>query len=347
MLDLSKHSISHRECLRTALEKLLELGSNLTLFVINDQDQLVGTLTDGDSRRGLLNGLQISDSVEKYMRNKFFYVKSDYTLADLRNAKKQSVKILPIVDQGMHIIKLINFEFYHSYLPMDAFIVAGGEGIRLRPLTENLPKPMLKVGSKPILEHCIDLLSRYGIEHIQISVNYLGDKIIDYFRDGSDKGINISYVKEENKLGTIGSISLAKDFVNEYVLIMNSDLLTTINLEDFFIDFENADADITIAAIPYTVSIPYAILDIDNNRVLGLREKPTITYYSNAGIYLIKKKHLKRIARNSFLNATDLIAEMINDKMKVTYFPLLDYWLDIGKHEDFAKASNDIKHIKI
>jgi dTDP-glucose pyrophosphorylase len=347
MLDLNKHSISHRESLRTALERILELGSNLTLFVTNDQAQLVGTLTDGDSRRGLLNGLQMSDSVEKYMQNDFFYVKSDYKLTDILNAKENSIRILPIVDKEMHIIKLISFEFYYSLLPLDAFILAGGEGIRLRPLTENLPKPMLKIGSKPILEHCIDLLSRYGIDNIQISVNYLGDKIINYFKNGSEKGINISYVKEETKLGTIGSISLAAPFIKESVLIMNADLLTTINLEDFYLDFENKNADISIASIPYSVNVPYAVLDIDNDQVLGLKEKPTITYYSNAGIYIIKKKHLKRIARNSFLNITDLITDMIDDKLKVTYYPILDYWLDIGKNEDFAKASNDIKHIRI
>lgn len=347
MLNLNKHIIGHRETLRTALEKLVELGASLTLFVINDQNQLIGTLTDGDSRRGLLNGLQISDSVEKYMRSQFFFVTSGYSLSDLMNAKKQSIKILPVVDGDMRIIKLINFDFYHSYLPLDAFILAGGEGIRLRPLTENLPKPMLKIGSKPILEHCVDLLSRYGIENIQISVNYLGDKIIDYFQDGSSKGLNISYVKEEHKLGTLGSISLANEFKNEYVLIMNSDLLTTINLEDFFMDFECKNADLSIASIPYNVNVPYAILDIDEDRVLGLKEKPKMTYYSNAGIYLVKRKHIERIAKNTFFNATDLISEMIRDKMNVTYYPLLDYWLDIGKHEDFIKATNDIKHIKV
>lgn len=347
LLDLNKHSISHRATLRAALEKLLLLGTDLTLFVVNDNGQLVGTLTDGDSRRGLLNGLQISDVVEKFMRLDFFFVKSDYKLEDILIAKRQSIRVLPIIDQNNRIIKLINFEFLYSSLPVDAFILAGGEGIRLRPLTENIPKPMLKIGSKPILEHCINLLMRYGIDNIQISVNYLGNMIIDYFKDGSDHGVNISYVTEETKLGTIGSISLAKDFVNDYVLIMNSDLLTNINLEDFFIEFQNADADISIAAIPYTVNVPYAILDTDDNRVLGLKEKPSITYYSNAGIYLIKKKHLKRIINNSFLNATDLITDMITDKMKVIYYPLLDYWLDIGKHEDFAKATNDIKYIKI
>lgn len=346
MLNLRKHNINQNESLRTALEILVELGADLTLFVINDQNQLVGTLTDGDSRRGLLRGLQLSDSVDKFMRTEFFYVKSDYTLADIMDARKRAIKILPIVGQDMQIIKLINFDFFYSYLPLDAFILAGGEGIRLRPLTEKLPKPMLKIGSKPILEYCIDLLSKYGIDNIQISVNYLSDKIIDYFKDGSERGIKISYVKEENKLGTIGSISLAQEFKNEFVLIMNSDLLTTINLEDFFVDFINKNADISIASIPYSVSVPYAVMEIENDNVLGLKEKPTMTYYSNAGIYIIKKKHLNGIAKNAFLNATDLIAEMINNKLKVIYYPVLDYWLDIGKHEDFVKASNDIKHIK-
>jgi len=347
MTDAANHIIRSDQSMKAALKMLNDLGEDLTLFVVNKEEQLIGTVTDGDVRRGLLDGLAITDDIQKFMKASFNYIRNhDYDIKDILNAKEKLLQILPVLDPDMHILKLINFSKFHSWLPIDAVIMAGGEGIRLRPLTENIPKPMLKIGNKPILEHVIDWLHKFGIENMFITTNYLGEKIKTYFKDGSDKHISISYIDEVKKLGTIGSVSMIENFKNDYILVINSDLLTNIDLEKFFFDFQKQGADMSIATIPYNVNIPYAILDTDGENVLGLKEKPSITYHSNAGIYLIKRKHISRIPHDTFYNATDLINEMVENNLKVTYHPVLDYWLDIGKMDDFRKAENDIKYIK-
>jgi NDP-sugar pyrophosphorylase family protein len=319
----------------------------LVLFVVGKDNKLTGSLTDGDARRGLLNGFNITDRIGHFMNKSFFHLRNNVNnISDIIEAKKRKYKVVPIVDEEGRINKLINFSFYYSYLPIDVVVMAGGEGIRLRPLTENVPKPLIKIGHKPILEHLIDRLARFGVENFQISINYLGNKIIDFFKDGSEKNVSISYIKEEQKMGTVGALTMAKDFQNEHVLIINSDLLTNINFEDFYLDFLEKGSDLLIASIPYTINIPYAILETENDQVKSLKEKPTFNFVSNAGIYLIKKQHLAKIPENKFYNATDLIDDMIKDNLKVTYYTIFDYWLDIGKMDDYYKAQKDIQHIK-
>ena len=347
MINTVKHLIHHKQPLSTALKMLDDLGEDLTLFVIDDDKKLIGTLTDGDIRRGLLKGLLIKDMVILFMKDNFRFIhKDNYKVTDITKAKELGIQILPVLDEKNRIIRLINFSQHKSYLPLSAVIMAGGEGIRLRPLTENLPKPLLKIGNKPILEYGIDWLIKYGIDDFKISINHLGKKIVEYFGDGSDKNISISYIEEKIKLGTIGALSLVEDFKHDHVLVFNSDLLTNIDLEEFYIQHDSKKADISVACIPYNVNIPYAIIDIDHENVLGFKEKPTITYQSNAGIYLIRKKHLKRIPENQFFNATQLIDNLISNRKKVIYYPILGYWLDIGKMDDYIKAQEDIKYIK-
>jgi NDP-sugar pyrophosphorylase family protein len=224
--------------------------------------------------------------------------------------------------------------------------MAGGRGQRLKPLTDEVPKPLLKVGDKPIIERNIDRLAVYGIDDITISVNYLGDQLEKYFGDGSNKGIAIKYVWENAPLGTIGSVSLIDTFQNDFILVMNSDLLTNIDFESFFMDFVDSSADLSILSIPYKIDVPYAVLETKDDRITGLKEKPSYTYYSNGGIYLMKREIINRIPKGDFYNATDLIEEMINEGLHVKTYPLVDYWLDIGNHDDFKKAQNDVHHIK-
>ena len=224
--------------------------------------------------------------------------------------------------------------------------MAGGKGQRLLPLTKNIPKPLLKVGNTPIIERNIDRLGIYGIDDITITINYLGDQLENYFGDGSQKGLNINYVWEDSPLGTIGAVSKIKDFQNDYILVMNSDLLTNIDFESFFMDFLEAEADLSILSIPYSVEIPYAVLETNNQRIVSLKEKPKYTYYSNGGIYLLKKSLLNRIPKDTFYNATDLIEQLISEDKFVKTYPLVDYWLDIGNHDDFNKAQADVHRIK-
>lgn len=329
------------------LDKIGIVGN--VLFVINDVGQLTGTITDGDIRRGLLNNLDVNSPAIQ-TANKDFHFAYDKVdnIETIRNFKSEGFRFVPLLNQNKELIKVINTDNYKGFLPVDVFIMAGGKGARLMPLTKDCPKPMLKVGNKPIIEHNIDRLKTFGVNNYIISVNYLGYIIRDYFEEGEKKEINITYVEEKEPLGTLGSISLVPDFSSEYVLVMNSDLLTDIDYSDFFEDFISTGADVSIASIPYYVDVPYAVLETDKeNKVKSLKEKPKYTYYSNAGIYLIRKSVLQQVPFNQFYNATDLIEDVIKNEGKVTSYPILSYWLDIGKMPDYLKAQEDIKHLRI
>ena len=348
MIEISRHLLNEDDTVASALKLLNSLGKELTLFILDSSEKLVGVVTDGDIRRALVKGVQLSDPVKLVMFTEFKYLQWDkYSLSNLRKYREENVKILPIVDVNFKIIRLIKFDVIYSVLPIDVIIMAGGVGERLRPLTLETPKPMLLIGGKPILEHNIDRLRMFGINNIFISVRYLSHKIETYFGDGKDKGLRINYIREEKPLGTIGSVKLVQNYQNDVILIINSDVLTNIDYEDMYKTFIESRADLAVASIGYSVNIPYAIIDIDtNNEVRSLREKPTYTYYANAGIYMINRKYFELIPENEHFNATDLIDSMIRNKAKVVSYKLIGYWLDIGRHEDFQKAQEDIKHLK-
>lgn len=214
------------------------------------------------------------------------------------------------------------------------------------PLTQDTPKPLLRVGDKAIIEHNISRLAEFGIDDFWISINYLGELIEKEIGNGHNINIDIKYVNEEKPLGTIGAVSLIQNFNHDNILITNSDLLTNLDYESFFLDFLKNDADFSVATIPYNVSIPYAIIENNGNRILDFHEKPTYSYYANAGIYLMKKKLCSKIPNNAFYNATDLLQNLIKENFKVISYPLRGYWLDIGNHEDYKKAQDDLNYIK-
>ncbi|MEM6318767.1 MAG: sugar phosphate nucleotidyltransferase, partial [Bacteroidota bacterium] len=212
---------------------------------------------------------------------------------------------------------------------------------------ENTPKPLLPVGDKPIIEHNIDRLKDYGISNITLSINYLGEQLVSYFGDGSQKDLNIRYVEETRPLGTMGSVTLLDEVYNDYILVMNSDLLTTIDFESLFKDLIEKEGDMIIATTPYKVKVPYGVIETSGDEILQLTEKPTYTYYSNAGIYIFKKEYLERIPKNQHFNANELMELLIAEKKRVLHFPILGYWLDIGKPNDYEKAQTDIKHLQL
>jgi len=346
MLDKANNIISSVSTIRTALEKLTLLGEALTLFVIDPTSVLIGVVTDGDIRRGLIRGCKLEESVETIMNKNFKSINEEQLTSEVvDDLKKSSAKIIPILDKNQRIVRFVNISEINSVLPVHAIIMAGGKGERLMPLTITTPKPMLKVNGKPIIEHNIDLLTKYGIGNLHISVNYLKDTIKDYFGNGKSKNITIDYLDEEKPLGTFGSIKLTNSYKFADLLIMNSDLLTNINFADFYKTFKDSNADMAIATTSYMVNIPYAVLETENGLVKSFKEKPTYTYYSNAGIYLIKKELVNEIPNNEFYNATDLINKLINTNRVVLTYPILGYWLDIGRHEDYKKANEDFKHI--
>jgi len=351
MQDRTQHIVNYNHPTRIALKSLDILGDNVsrTLFVVDDANRLVGALTDGDIRRGLLNGLEISEPIQLFMNTNFkFLKKSDDNLDLIRSYREAEIHLIPLIDDDYHLLDVLDLKKLRTQLPLAALIMAGGRGERLRPLTEVTPKPMLKVGDKPIIEHNIDRLITYGIKEIFISVKYLKDQIIDYFGNGDAKGIHIQYIEETEPLGTIGALGLIHSIGHEDILVMNSDLLTNIDFEDFYNFYKINGATMALASVPYHVNIPYAVLETSGHLISSFSEKPSYTYYSNAGIYLMKFELKNSFETGQFFNATDLMDNIIADnKCSLVHYPLLGYWLDIGKHNDLIKAQEDIKHIKL
>jgi dTDP-glucose pyrophosphorylase len=333
--------------MKQALAILNELSQDAILFVVDVNDKLIGSLTDGDVRRGLLNNFNVENKIDEIIQSNPRYVrKGNYDIQKIIKYREEDYKVIPVLDDNDVVINVINFRYIISYLPIDAVIMAGGRGQRLQPLTDNTPKPLLKVGNKPIMEHNLNRLAMYGIDDFWVSLKYLGEQIEAYFGTGKQKNINIEYVWENESLGTIGAVGRIENFKHDYVLVTNSDLLTNIDYEQFFLEFIKQNADLAVLTIPYQVAIPYAVLETEKGEVKSFKEKPTYTYFSNGGIYLMKKEITNLIPNNKFYNATDLMEEMIRQNKKIISFPFSGYWLDIGKHEDFEKAQTDIDNIK-
>jgi NDP-sugar pyrophosphorylase family protein len=232
-----------------------------------------------------------------------------------------------------------------TILPISVAVIAGGKGTRLLPLTANKPKPLIEINNKPIIEYNFDLFIKYGVNDVSISTGYLAEQIVDKYNHGY-KSAKFKFYKENEALGTLGAVSLMDNFENDYVLVMNSDLLTNVDLEDLFNTFIDLKADVVIATIPYKVDVPYAIFNTEGSTIVGLEEKPTYTYFSNAGIYIFRREHIEKLNYNEYMDAPDFIKELIKGGKKVISYPIVNYWLDIGKHDDYAKAQEDVKHIK-
>lgn len=348
MKEISRHLIDSSSTVRKALKKLDILASDAVLFLVDDNLRLVGSLTDGDIRRGLIQGKTLEDPIESFIQEKPTFLKNkEFDISQLKHWRDNNFKIIPVLDNDNRVIDIINFRNQRSYLPIDAVIMAGGEGQRLRPLTKNIPKPLLKVGEKPIIEHNTDRLASFGIKNITLTIKYLGEQLIEHYKDGENRGIKVNYITEDEPLGTIGSVAQIECFESDYILVMNSDLLTNVDFEDMFSEFIKQDADMIVATVPYEVEIPYGVIETEGDRIVNLKEKPTYTYYSNAGIYMFKREHVNLIPPNAYFNATDLMEQLYSNEGSVINFPILGYWLDIGKHKDFKKAQKDIEHIKL
>jgi len=346
MKNFTNYTIHQQASCIEALKKLDQEKSNQTLFVLDEMERLIGTVTDGDVRRGLIKGLNLETQIAEFCYPNFSFINGKIDVANIHRLKKKGIKVLPKLNSLGQIEKVYDLAKLNSILPLHAVIMAGGKGERLRPLTEKIPKPMLPLGDKPIIEHNIDRLISFGIETITISVRYLSEQIINYFGNGSSKGISINYIEEDAPLGTIGCLGQIKQIKHDTILVLNSDVFTNIDFEDFYLTFEKENADMAVASIPYSVDIPYAIMELNDNNITSFKEKPKNTYYANAGIYLIKKESLIHIPKNSFFNATDLMDAIMANAGKLIHSPITGYWIDIGKHDDYNKAKEIIKHLK-
>ena len=346
-MSMIKYVIKDTASIRDAL---VALDGNThdwqTLFVVDNDDRMVGTLTDGDIRRGLINGTELNDEVNTIMHRDFKFIRNGIDAPQkLKQLREKYIYFVPVLDDNNHILRVCNLLKYKNFLPVDAVLMAGGKGERLRPLTERTPKPLLPVGDKAIIDHNIDRLISYGIKNISVTVNYLKEQLEEHFKEPRNE-VQIKTVREPKFLGTIGSIRFVSEFHNDTILVMNSDVFTNINFEDFYLHFREHDADMSVAAVPYSVQIPYGILKLEERRYIkGLVEKPTYDYYANAGIYLIKKSALDYIPEDAMFHSTDLIEKLIENGKKVIRFPLNGVWIDIGNPQEYKRANELVEHM--
>lgn len=338
--DISRHIINQNAPLTEALRSLNALsGGIMTLFVVDSDMKMVGTLTDGDVRRGLIAGLPLHTEVHNVMYREFRYLSSDTdNFHYLRKLKKSRIHLIPILDSEHRIIDVLDLQSTANMIPIDAVLMAGGRGERLRPMTIDTPKPLLQIGGKAIIDYNVDELIRNGVDNIFVTVNYLHEQIESHFSIPR-RGTKIECVLEPKRLGTLGSVALIDGLRHDHVLVMNSDLLTTLSYEEMYAWHIDHDADLTMAVIPYTVSIPFAIVDHDADCVKGLIEKPTHNYLANAGIYIIRRRMLSNIKCGEYLDAPDFIERLIADGRKVCHYRINGTWIDIGSPDDFRYAN--------
>lgn len=327
----------------TVKQALLQMdslkGVPRTLFVIDSSQTIVGSLTDGDIRRGLLAGTLLTSPLSQVMHRDFMFISPEGsdTDAKLKKAADLDIRVLPILDGDRHLLDIIDLQHTTALLPIDAVLMAGGRGERLRPLTDTVPKPLLPVGGKPIIDHNIEALRRCGVSNIVVTVNYLHTLIEDHFRL-SPTLHNVQCVLEPKPLGTFGSIGLVDTLSKPNVLVMNSDLLTSINFADMYRHHIQSEADLTMAVTTYTVSVPYAIVQTIGDSVQSFQEKPTYNFFANAGIYIVKRSLLNAVSGQTRIDATDFIDSLLADRRKVSYFPIDGTWIDIGSPDDYAMA---------
>jgi dTDP-glucose pyrophosphorylase len=348
-MNWTQHLISENTTIKSALSQLDKLAVDSIIFIVDSNHKLIASLTDGDIRRGLIRDLFLTDlAITLANKNPKKLIKESKDFFEqLIKFRENGYKVIPIVDAENRILDCINFRLRKSILPIESVIMAGGKGERLRPLTESIPKPLLIVGEKPIIEYNLDNIKKFGISKCWITINYLGDQIETFANKKTSENFEISTIVEPFSMGTIGSIKLIDNIEKDTILVCNSDLLNDVNLETFYLDFVASEADLGIVTIPYSVNVPYAVMELEDEFVLNLKEKPNFTYYSNGGIYIFKKKLLELIPENSYFTAIDFMEKILENGLKIKSYSHNGYWLDIGKLEDYQRAKSDINKLNL
>lgn len=337
-----KNKLQSQASIKDCMVLLQKEGNYLPIYIIDNNDNLVGTVTDGDIRRGLIsNILDIESPITSIMNNKPIKIIlgnfDPYEVYKLRE-ERNDLKSIPICDSSGELVSQIIFKERLNLLNVEVVIMAGGKGKRLLPLTKSTPKPLIHVGDKPIIEHNIDNLSKFGYTNFTISLGYLGVQIQNYFQKGERKKLAFKYLNEDSPMGTFGVLGKVNNHGSEDVLITNSDLFTDLDYEDFYFKFKQSNSDLQVLSISRNYNIPFGVFTTQDENILGIKEKPTNHFLINGGIYLIKRKLLSLIPPNQKLDAPDFIKELISKEYKVTHYPFQGRWLDVGTHEELEKA---------
>lgn len=324
--------------------KLIQGNALQTALVVDDNRKLLGIVTDGDIRRAILDRMDFNANVAKVMNSKPTVATMEMDISEIRKLMKEKViHLMPVIDADNIVVDIVFFTDVMNGASVDTPVVlmAGGIGSRLKELTKDRPKPLLNVGNKPLLETILENFIEQGFVNFYFSVNYKSEQIEGFFGDGSRYGVKINYLHEDKALGTAGALYMLPEDISYPVIIMNGDILTKVDFKKLIKFHRKSNSVATMAVRRYTEKIPYGVIVSDNDRIKKIQEKPEKDYNVNAGIYILGEDAIKRIPKNEFYNMTQLFEDMINAGDIVSQYEINDYWIDIGKIEDFEKANMD------
>ncbi|CAA7603189.1 Nucleotidyl transferase domain protein [Acididesulfobacillus acetoxydans] len=328
--------------------EIIDKGAAKIALVADKEKSLLGTVTDGDIRRGILNGIAMDDAVSRVMNPHPFTARSEERQETiLAIMKLKRLQQIPILDQSGHItgIELLENLVQGDIRDNWVVVMVGGLGTRLHPLTQNYPKPLLKVGSKPLLETILENFMEYGFRRFYFSVNYKSELIEEYFGDGSRWGVDIRYVSESRRLGTAGALSLLPEKPRLPLVVMNGDLLTKVNFAQLVGFHRSHNAQATMCVREYDFQVPYGVVVVDGHKLTGIKEKPVQHFFVNAGIYVLEPEVLELIPPNEFFDMPTLFNKLIELQCETTVFPLREYWIDIGRMDDYERANLEYDEI--
>lgn len=343
MKNWKRTLISERTSIREAI-KVIDEGALQIALVVDDHQRLLGTITDGDVRRGILKGIALEGSAVRIMN-------SNPTTAQVEQSRDEILKLLrqkslhqaPVLDQEGRLVGLEVIEDLLRPQTKDNLVVimAGGLGSRLGPLTNDCPKPMLLVGGKPILETIIENFLEFGFHDFCLAVNYKAEIIMDYFGDGSKHGCNIEYLHEDQPLGTAGALSLLPTRPTAPILVINGDVLTKVDYNHLLSFHQEHNATATMCVREYAVQVPFGVVAVDDHRFVGIEEKPAHKFFINAGIYVLEPDTLAMLNPGEHCDMPNLFNRVARNEQETAVFPVREYWLDLGQIEDFNRAKGE------
>lgn len=352
MRNVTSCCVALTTTLRAAAERINETARGIVL-VVDSEQRLLGTVSDGDIRRAMLDGLAMTTTVGEVLGRKSGSAYPQPVTAMVGTSHAELVRLIrtrgvrqvPVVDEHGRVHDLVTWTDLvpDEVLPLQAVIMAGGQGSRLRPLTDKTPKPMLPVGEKPLMEHIVEQLRGAGVQRVNVTTHYKSERITEHFGNGERFGVSIEYIAEPTPLGTAGALSLLGG-VDEPILVINGDILTTVDFRAMLDFHKEQAAELTVAVREYDIRVPYGVLDCSGPLVVGVHEKPMLSLNVAAGIYLMEPEVLALIEVGEHVDMPELVERLLAEQRVVSSFPIVEYWLDIGHEEDYRQAQEDLKN---
>ncbi len=349
MINLNEISLTIQSTVKDAL-KIIDQGRIRIALVVNEDDSLIGTLTDGDIRRAMLNGIGLKDTIENiYCKDPLVASINDSRSYMVNLCKTNEIYQLPVLDNNGRVIRveILNEGVNPNKYDNKVVLMVGGVGKRLRPLTNDTPKPMLHVGNRPILQTIVEQISHCGFSNIIMCVGYKSNIIQDFFGDGSKFGVNIEYIIEENKMGTVGALSLLSESQkpNKPFIVMNGDLLTSVSFSNLLDFHMSHDGEATISIKEYSLQVPYGIVEMQGEKVLSMKEKPVQKFFISAGIYVLNPSCINYIDKGKYFDINTLFEKLTNLNKVISAFPIREYWLDIGRIDEYNRANHEYHEV--